>query len=107
MAEVSVHPSRITAALDNAELWGPEVDVALGGVEPMVDEWEAGVRAPTPEQVVRLAALTGMQVGWFYRGPVAPHGPGWICQRSGPGKGCTPIGRTDEPEQLTLDGGRG
>jgi hypothetical protein len=59
-------PARITMALDAAGLWGPEVDVALGGVEPMVDEWEAGTRLPTREQVERLAELTTMPVAYFY-----------------------------------------
>jgi hypothetical protein len=87
----AVDPSRITTALDYAELYGPEVDVALGGEEPMVDRWETGDLEPTAGQVVRLAALTGFPVGWFYRGPVAPLGPGWICQRSGKGRGCRPL----------------
>ena len=38
-------PERITIALDYRELYGPEVDRALGGEEPMVDEWESGARA--------------------------------------------------------------
>jgi len=59
-------PARITLALDAAQLWGPQVDIDLGGVEPMVDDWEAGRSLPTPEQVERLAALTGHPVGWFY-----------------------------------------
>jgi hypothetical protein len=60
-------PARITTALDAADLWGPEVDRALGGEEPMVDDWEAGRSLPTPAQVKRLAALTGWPVSWFYR----------------------------------------
>lgn len=58
-------PARITMALDRAGLYGPAVDIALGGVEPMVDEWEQGIRLPTPEQVERLAVLTGAPVDWF------------------------------------------
>lgn len=58
-------PARITLALDAAGLFGPQVDIDLGGVEPMVDEWEAGVRLPTPEQLERLAVLTGHPVAWF------------------------------------------
>lgn len=58
-------PARITLALDSAGLWGPQVDVDLGGVEPMVDEWEAGIRLPTPAQIDRLARLTGYPAAWF------------------------------------------
>jgi len=58
-------PARITMALDRAGLYGPAVDIALGGVEPMVDEWEQGISLPTPEQVERLAVLTGTPVDWF------------------------------------------
>ncbi|MDD4866194.1 MAG: hypothetical protein PHQ28_03410 [Mycobacterium sp.] len=60
-------PARITIALDLAGLWGPEVDRQLGGEEPMVDEWEAGLRVPTREQVEALARLTGQPIGFFYR----------------------------------------
>jgi hypothetical protein len=49
---------RITVALDAAGLFGPDVDVALGGLEPMVGEWEAGTRVPTFAQVELLAAVT-------------------------------------------------
>ncbi|MEA1798290.1 MULTISPECIES: helix-turn-helix domain-containing protein [Rhodococcus] len=51
-------PYRITRALDAAELYGPEVDVACGVQEPAVDEWEAGTRYPSFEQLLALAALT-------------------------------------------------
>lgn len=84
-------PERITMALDRRGLDGPEVDIALGGAEPMVDEWEAGTRVPTAEQVAALADLTGMLPGFFYQ-PIpdwAKTGGAWVCQRSGRGKGCT------------------
>jgi hypothetical protein len=58
-------PSRITMVLDAKSLYGPEVDVACGGVEPMVDEWEAGTRYPTWEQLKALAALTGVTPRYF------------------------------------------
>jgi len=51
-------PYRITRALDAAELYGPDVDIACGAQEPAVDEWEAGTRYPTFEQLLALAALT-------------------------------------------------
>lgn len=51
-------PYRITRALDAAELYGPEVDIACGAQEPAVDEWEAGTRYPWFEQLLALAALT-------------------------------------------------
>jgi hypothetical protein len=83
-------PARITLALDLAGLDGPQVDVTCGGVEPMVDEWETGTRIPTGDQLEALARLTGMTVDFFYL-PAPDPMVGWICQRSGPGKGCTRI----------------
>lgn len=83
-------PERITTALDIAGLYGPEVDEQLGGVEPMVDEWEEGKRIPTREQMEALADLTGFTADYFYM-PLAPGertGGIWLCQRSGRGKGC-------------------
>jgi hypothetical protein len=90
-------PARITLALDLAGLDGPQVDVACGGVEPMVDEWEAGTRVPTDAQIKALARLTGMTVDSFYL-PAPDPMAGWVCQRSGPGKGCTHLDtRPDAP----------
>lgn len=63
-------PARITVALDYIGAEGPWVDEALGGAEPMVDQWEAGELVPTPGQVEKLAQLTGFPVGFFYK-PVA------------------------------------
>uniref|UniRef100_UPI003F49B3EB hypothetical protein n=1 Tax=Nonomuraea sp. CA-251285 TaxID=3240002 RepID=UPI003F49B3EB len=82
-------PRRITMALDLAGLHGPGVDAALGVPEPTVDQWESGELVPTAEQLVALARLTGQAVGWFFR-PVRLElaGPGWVCQRGSPGKGC-------------------
>ncbi len=34
------------------------VDIACGAQEPAVDEWEAGTRYPSFEQLLALAALT-------------------------------------------------
>jgi hypothetical protein len=79
-----VFPDRITAALDIHGLHGPEVDRACGAEEPAVDRWEAGEAAPTWEQLVALAALTGHVVAFFTREFVAPPGPVFV---SGPG-GC-------------------
>ena len=62
---MKVHPTRITAALDAAKLWGPQVDIQLGGSEPMVDQWEAGLREPTDEQIRALAELTGVPIDWL------------------------------------------
>jgi DNA-binding transcriptional regulator YiaG len=59
-------PERITMALDLAELFGPEVDAALGVEEPTVDLWESGELVPTRAQVEALARLTDMGVGWFW-----------------------------------------
>src|SRR5215469_14494842 len=52
-------PARITIALDLRGLEGPEVDAACGGEEPDVDMWELGLAVPAPEQVMKLAELTG------------------------------------------------
>lgn len=84
------NPRRITAALDANALDGPEVDIACGGQEPMVDEWEAGTRQPTPDQVRLLADLTGFTVEFFYL-PGPPPLTGFICQRTGRGRGCSRI----------------
>lgn len=65
-------PERITAALDMCDLYGPEVDEALGGQEPMVDEWETGERVPTKEQIQALALLTGFPAKFFYLPPPPP-----------------------------------
>ncbi len=66
----TVHPSRISHALNARHLYGPEVDAACLAAEPDVDEWEAGRRVPTEEQVEALARLTAYPVEWFYLGPV-------------------------------------
>lgn len=76
-------PERITMALDFCGLYGPEVDQALGGEEPMVDEWEAGVRTPTVEQIQALATMTGYTVGFFYMEAPPPLAGGWICGSGG------------------------
>src|SRR5918995_3245339 len=55
-------PARITVTLDYIGAEGPWVDEALGGAEPMVDQWEAGELVPTPGQVEKLAQLTGFPV---------------------------------------------
>jgi len=81
-------PQRITTALDMRELYGPEVDQALGGEEPMVDEWESGERVPDFKQMQALALLTGFPVKFFYMPPAPPIGNGWICGSDG----CHPLG---------------
>ncbi|MCZ9635268.1 hypothetical protein [Rhodococcus sp. BH5] len=43
------------------------MDIACGTEEPTVDEWEAGQRYPTFEQLLLLAELTGFPVDWFTR----------------------------------------
>lgn len=62
-----VAPWRITHALDAGGHEGPDVDIACGTEEPAVDEWEAGQRYPTFEQLLLLAELTGFPVDWFTR----------------------------------------
>ncbi len=77
------NPQRITAALDVCGLYGPEVDLACGVEEPAVDEWEAGTRIPTDEQVEALARLTGRTPSWFYRDDLPSVGKGFICGDDG------------------------
>jgi transcriptional regulator with XRE-family HTH domain len=76
-------PERITMALDLRELYGPEVDQALGGEEPMVDEWESGARVPDFAQVQALAEMTDSPVRFFYEPPPAPLTGGWLCGSDG------------------------
>lgn len=76
-------PRRITIALDCCNLYGPEVDAALGGEEPMVDEWEAGERVPTAKQIQALAKLTGFAAWTFYLPPPEPITSGFICGEDG------------------------
>lgn len=52
------YPERLTAALDLRELYGPEVDIACGAVEPAVDRWEASGRRRRPAASAQ-AAVTG------------------------------------------------
>jgi DNA-binding transcriptional regulator YiaG len=88
-------PERITIALDLRELHGPEVDEALGGEEPMVDEWESGARVPSFEQVQALAKLTDFPVRFFYLPPPPPLSGGWICGADG----CAPLGQEDHDDE--------
>ncbi len=82
-------PQRITMALDLMMLDGPEVDRMLGGEEPMVDEWESGIRVPGLAQIQALAKLTGFPVRFFYQPPPAPLSSGWLCGADG----CAPLRR--------------
>lgn len=91
-----IQPWVITMALDSVGAEGPWVDEACGTEEPAVDEWEAGTRYPTWEQLLALAELTGMLPHWFTLKHELPNGGGWICQRSGRGRGCKPL-TLDEP----------
>lgn len=81
-------PYRITQALDLHALYGPEVDRALGGEEPMVDLWEEGKLVPTREQIEALARLTDFPVSYFYMPVTESGGWGHACKRGGKGKGC-------------------
>lgn len=92
-------PQRITDALNLAELYGPEVDRALGVEEPTVDRWEdpADPLLPTAEQVRALAKLTGFPVPFFYR-PAVDIPLMFICARTGRGKGCQVVdNRSPDP----------
>jgi hypothetical protein len=95
-----VVPARITMALDLRELEGPEVDAACGAAEPDVDMWELGLAVPAPEQVEKLAGLTGFPVAFFYQ-PVKP-GPltGSVTICHGGRRGC----ETREPDVVDENG---
>lgn len=67
-----VCPNRITMALDMRQLYGPEVDLACKAAEPEVDQWEAGERYPSWEQLRALAELTGFTPRWFTINTEAP-----------------------------------
>jgi hypothetical protein len=102
-------PERITAALDLAELDGPEVDVACGTFERNpagdVDAWEDpnDPRLPTREQVELLAKLTGQPVGFFYEPWTPPPGTIIVCSRSGPkGKRCQVIDTRPDAKVIPL-----
>lgn len=71
-----VIPWRITMALDLRSLYGPDVDLACKAQEPDVDQWEAGERYPTWEQLVALADLTGFPPRFFVLDGAAP-APAW------------------------------
>lgn len=81
----TVKPYAITRALDSRSLYGPAVDVACGGAEPMVDLWEAGELYPTWEQLLALAELTGYPIGFFTRDATSPSGPIFMCRGRGAG----------------------
>jgi hypothetical protein len=105
IATGKIVPARITMALDLRGLEGPEVDLMCGAAEPDVDMWELGLAVPSPEQLARLAALTGFTVAWFYH-PVKPGpltGSVYMC---GPG-GCE-AGEPDVVDEngVLLYGGR-
>ena len=73
----------ITIALDSRGMDGPEVDEALGVVEPTVDLWETGELVPTHEQVRRLATLTSYPIGFFYRKHPEHMGVTFMCGDDG------------------------
>jgi hypothetical protein len=81
-----VVPHRITLALDIRELYGLQVDQSCGTKEPDVDQWEAGEKYPTWEQLLALADLTAFPVEFFTPEPGQVHalGPGvmFVCCRS-------------------------
>lgn len=60
-----VVPHRITLALNIRQLYGPQVDEQCGVKEPAVDEWEAGTRYPSWEQLLALAELVEFDVRFF------------------------------------------
>jgi hypothetical protein len=97
-----VVPARITTALDLRSLYGPEVDIACGTVEPAVDEWEAGTRYPTWEQLLALAELTGMSPAYFTRPGPDVDTVMFICARGSRG-GSRVVEFTTGPLQATWE----
>jgi hypothetical protein len=99
-----VSPSAITAALNMRALSGPEVDRDCGVQEPAVDQWEAAQLYPTWQQLEALARLTGFPVRFFTRRHDPDVEGGFICQRSGRGRGCQRIpartGPTEYPRNV-------
>lgn len=99
-----VIPDRITTALDANALYGPEVDRACGVEEPAVDEWEAGVRYPSWEQLQALAALCGVTTSIFTIDPqVTFTGPVIICDRSKRKNGCQFVERRNPVMEFTAE----
>lgn len=93
-------PRAITAALDIRALYGPEVDRACGVEEPAVDQWEAAQLYPSWEQVEALARLTGFGVQFFTRAYDGEITGGFLCQRSGRGRGCHPLSNVRGPREF-------
>lgn len=93
-------PSRITAALDIRQMYGPGVDEACGVREPAVDQWEAGTLIPTREQIHKLAVLTGYPESFFYLPPLPEFTDGFICIRRGRDRGCHRISSALRSEKL-------
>lgn len=89
-----VIPDRITTALDAKALYGPEVDLACGVEEPAVDEWEAGTRYPTWEQLRALAELCEVTTSMFTAEPISTFTSVIICDRSKRKNGCQVVTRT-------------
>jgi hypothetical protein len=93
-------PHRITLALDARGLYGPDVDLECGALEPAVDEWEAGTRYPTWEQLLKLARLCQAPPAFFAVAPTPQHGPVILCSR-GRGRGCRTVEVGDIVERFT------
>lgn len=73
-----VVPHLITLVLDRAGLDGPDVDALCGAREPEVDQWEAGERYPTWDQLCALAKLTRVTPSFFTWTDLAPPEPMWL-----------------------------
>jgi hypothetical protein len=95
-----VSPRAITTALDMRALYGPEVDLACGVQEPAVDQWEAGQLYPSWEQLEALSRLTEFPVRFFTRTPDGELTGGFMCQRSGRGRGCRPLSAPTGPREF-------
>ncbi|MCT6735496.1 hypothetical protein [Rhodococcus qingshengii] len=67
-----VVPYYLTSAMDRKGLSGPSVDIDCGAAEPAVNEWEAGTRYPTWEQLLKAATLCEVSPAALVRRPTDP-----------------------------------
>ena len=65
-----VVPYYLTSAFNLKGLTGPSVDIACGAQEPDVDQWEAGIKYPTWEQLLKTAELCEVSPAALMRRPV-------------------------------------
>lgn len=65
-----------------------------------MDEWEAGQRYPSWEQLEALSRLTEFPIEFFTRAHDSEISSGFMCLRSGRGRGCHPLSAPRGPQQF-------